>query len=112
MSLVSHFSDRLAVMYAGAVVEFGPTRKVFDGSLRPYTQGLLEAFPSVYGPKVPLEGIPGAPPNLAHLPEGCRFHPRCPKVMPQCYVSRPELYNVEGQLVRCFLHQDGFARHA
>jgi peptide/nickel transport system ATP-binding protein len=107
MSLVSHFSDRLAVMYAGAVVELGPTRKVFDRSLHPYTQGLLEAFPSVYGPKVRLEGIPGAPPNLAHLPDGCRFNPRCPKVMPQCRESRPELYEVEGELVRCFLHQDG-----
>jgi len=112
MSLVSHFSDRLAVMYAGAVVELGQTRKVFDEPLHPYTRGLLDAFPSVYGPKVRLEGIPGAPPNLADLPEGCRFNPRCPKVMPQCYVSRPELYEVEGELVRCFLHHNGEGNHA
>jgi peptide/nickel transport system ATP-binding protein len=112
MSLVSHFSDRLAVMYAGEVVELGQTRKVFDGSLHPYTQGLLDAFPSVYGPKAPLEGIPGAPPNLADLPEGCRFNPRCPEVMPRCYVARPELYEVEGEMVRCFLHQNGAGSHA
>ena len=112
MSLVSHFSDRLAVMYAGEVVELGQTRKVFDGSLHPYTQGLLDAFPSVYGPKAPLEGIPGAPPNLADLPEGCRFNPRCPEVMPQCHVTRPELYEVEGEMVRCFLHQNGAGSHA
>ena len=81
MSLVSHFSDRLAVMYAGQVVELGRHAYVFDDPLHPYTRGLLDAFPSVYGPKVRLEGIPGAPPNLAELPAGCRFNPRCPKVM-------------------------------
>ena len=75
MSLVSHFSDRLMVMYAGQVAELGATRAVFDGPLHPYTQGLLEAFPSIRGPKVPLKGIPGSPPDLAVVPNGCRFHP-------------------------------------
>src|SRR5579864_7521475 len=81
MSLISHFSDRLMVMYAGQVDELGATRAVFDQPLHPYTQGLLEAFPSIPGPKVPLKGIPGNPPDLGRLPAGCRFHPRCPKVM-------------------------------
>ncbi|HUZ19791.1 MAG TPA: ABC transporter ATP-binding protein [Acidimicrobiales bacterium] len=109
MSIVSNFSDRLAVMYAGAVVELGDTKKVFSGPLHPYTQGLLEAFPSVYGPKVRLEGIPGAPPNLTDLPSGCRFHPRCPKVMARCSTVVPPLVGVDGTQVRCLLYEDGRA---
>ncbi|MBR7832651.1 ABC transporter ATP-binding protein [Actinospica durhamensis] len=105
MSLVSHFSDRLLVMYAGQVVEAGPTRTVFDSPSHPYSEGLLNAFPSIRGPKVPLTGIPGAPPNLADLPSGCRFHPRCPKVMDRCHTEAPELYPVGEVLSRCLLHQ-------
>jgi peptide/nickel transport system ATP-binding protein len=107
MSLVSHFSDRLMVMYAGRVDEFGPTRQVFDSPQHPYTIGLTEAFPSIRGPRVPLTGIPGSPPNLASPPPGCRFAPRCPKVMTRCREESPELYPVNGTLVRCFLHADG-----
>jgi peptide/nickel transport system ATP-binding protein len=110
MSLVSHFSDRLLVMYAGQVAESGPTRRVFDTPLHPYTAGLMEAFPSIRGPRVPLTGIPGSPPNLARLPEGCRFADRCPQVMPRCLAGPPELYEVDGTLVRCFLHEEA-ARH-
>jgi peptide/nickel transport system ATP-binding protein len=106
MSLVSHFSDRLMVMYAGRVDEFGPTRQVFDSPQHPYTIGLMEAFPSIRGPRVPLTGIPGSPPNLANLPPGCRFAPRCPKVMTRCQQESPELYHVNGTLVRCFLHAE------
>jgi len=104
MSLVSHFSDRLMVMYGGVVAEFGATRQVFDAPLHPYSIGLLEAFPSIRGPKVPLTGIPGSPPNLANIPPGCRFAARCPKVMARCEVEPPDLYQVDGTLVRCFLH--------
>jgi peptide/nickel transport system ATP-binding protein len=105
MSLVSHFSDRLMVMYGGVVAEFGATRRVFDTPLHPYSVGLLEAFPSIRGPRVPLTGIPGTPPNLASIPPGCRFAPRCPKVMARCEVEPPKLYEVNGTLVRCFLHE-------
>jgi peptide/nickel transport system ATP-binding protein len=111
MSLVSHFSDRLMVMYAGRVDEFGPTREVFDSPKHPYTIGLMEAFPSIRGPRVHLTGIPGSPPNLARPPQGCRFAPRCPKVMTRCQEESPELYHVNGTLVRCFLHADGEASH-
>jgi peptide/nickel transport system ATP-binding protein len=107
MSLVSHFSDRLMVMYAGQVAELGATRKVFDAPLHPYSIGLMEAFPSIRGPRVPLTGIPGSPPNLAKLPPGCRFAERCPKVMDRCWREPPELYQVDGTLVRCFLHENG-----
>jgi peptide/nickel transport system ATP-binding protein len=104
MSLVSHFSDRLMVMYAGQVAELGATRQVFDSPLHPYSTGLLEAFPSIRGPRVPLTGIPGSPPDLARLPAGCRFAPRCPKVMDICVTDRPALQHVGGVQVRCFLH--------
>ena len=106
MSLISHFSDRLMVMYAGQVSELGTTRSVFDAPRHPYTQGLLEAFPSIRGPKVPLKGIPGSPPNLAMIPNGCRFHPRCPVAFDKCSVEAPDLYQQDGSLVRCLLYDD------
>jgi peptide/nickel transport system ATP-binding protein len=104
MSLVSHFSDRLMVMYAGQVAEFGPTREVFDAPRHPYSIGLLDAFPSIRGPRLPLTGIPGAPPDLARPPAGCRFAPRCPKVMDDCRATPPELYQAGPVQVRCLLH--------
>ena len=108
MSLVSHFSDRLIVMYGGQVAEVGPTRTVFDTPAHPYSKGLLEAFPSIRGPRVPLLGIPGAPPDLAEPPPGCRFAPRCPKVMPRCEEGSIPLYDLEGGVrARCILHAPG-----
>src|SRR5438094_2489945 len=104
MSLVSHFSDRLMVMYGGVIAEFGATRQVFDEPLHPYSIGLLEAFPSIRGPRVPLTGIPGSPPNLANIPPGCRFAPRCPHAHERC-AAAPPLYEVDGELVRCVLYE-------
>ena len=104
MSLVSHFSDRLMVMYAGQVAEFGPTREVFDAPRHPYSIGLLDAFPSIRGPRLPLTGIPGAPPDLARPPAGCRFAPRCPQVMDECRTTPPALYQAGRVQVRCLLH--------
>jgi len=103
MSLVSHFSDQLLVMYAGQVVEAGPTRTVFDRPAHPYSRGLLDAFPSVRGPRVPLTGIPGSPPDLSRPPEGCRFQPRCPVALPECRTTRPALYPVGPARSRCLL---------
>jgi peptide/nickel transport system ATP-binding protein len=111
MSLVKHFSDRLMVMYAGQVAEYGSTGQLFDSPLHPYSVGLMDAFPSIRGPRVPLTGIPGSPPDLASPPLGCRFSPRCPKVMARCVEQSPELYSVDGTLVRCFLHAEAGAGH-
>jgi peptide/nickel transport system permease protein len=105
MSLVSHFSDRLLVMYAGQVAELSQTRDLFDRPLHPYSQGLLGAFPSLSGPKVRLLGIPGSPPNLANPPEGCRFAPRCPLAEQRCTAAEVPLYSVGGSLVRCVLQE-------
>jgi peptide/nickel transport system ATP-binding protein len=107
MSLISHFSDRLMVMYAGQVSELGTTRSVFDAPRHPYTQGLLEAFPSIHGPRVPLKGIPGNPPDMARLPAGCRFHTRCPLAVERCSQVAPDLYQIDDALVRCLRRQDG-----
>src|SRR5437763_1214283 len=104
MSLVSHFSDQLLVMYAGQVVEVGPTRTVFDSPAHPYSRGLLDAFPSIRGPRVPLTGIPGSPPDLARPPTGCRFHPRCPVAEEECPANEPALYQVGSVQARCLLH--------
>jgi peptide/nickel transport system ATP-binding protein len=107
MSLISHFSDRLIVMYAGQVVEVGGTRAVFDHPEHPYSAGLLDAFPSIRGPKVPLTGIPGSPPSLSDPPPGCRFQPRCPKAFEDCPKIEPELYQVGAVQARCLLHAPG-----
>jgi peptide/nickel transport system ATP-binding protein len=107
MSLVRHFSDRLMVMYAGQIAELGSTVRLFDEPLHPYSRGLMDAFPSIRGPRVPLTGIPGSPPNLARPPEGCRFAERCPKVMNRCRETDVPLYSLDGELVRCLLHDNG-----
>jgi peptide/nickel transport system ATP-binding protein len=107
MSLVSHFSDRLVVMYAGQVAEIGRTRTVFDDPAHPYSRGLLEAFPSIRGPRRHMTGIPGNPPDLSSPPAGCRFHPRCPVSIPDCTRVEPALYDWGGVGVRCLLHANG-----
>ena len=111
MSLIGHFSDRLAVMYAGKIVELGPTRQIFAEPRHPYTQGLIESFPSIHGPKVLLTGIPGAPPNLVDPPSGCRFRPRCLAAMPRCATVEPALYHVDGDRVRCLIYETAGVSH-
>ena len=109
VSLIHQFSDRLMVMYAGQVAELGPTRRLFGAPKHPYSRGLLEAYPSIRGPKVPLIGIPGSPPDLGAPPSGCRFQPRCSQAMSECATIPPELYESEGMVVRCLLY-DGSPR--
>ena len=106
MSVVSRYSDRMIVMYAGQVAEYARTETIFSRPLHPYTRGLMDAFPSVRGPRRELAGIPGSPPDLAKPPSGCRFHPRCPEVMPQCVTREPALYEVGNDLVRCLLYAE------
>jgi peptide/nickel transport system ATP-binding protein len=106
MSVVSRYSDRVMVMYAGQIAESAPTEDIFEHPLHPYTRGLMDAFPSVTGPRRALLGIPGRPPDLARPPAGCRFHPRCPQKMPACLTDRPELYRVGDAEVRCLLYAE------
>jgi peptide/nickel transport system ATP-binding protein len=104
MSVIAHYSDRVMVMYAGQVAEIGATGSIFEHPLHPYSKGLLDAFPSVRGPRRALTGIPGSPPDLGRPPTGCRFHPRCNVAMPQCTTTEPDLYSVDETLVRCLLY--------
>ena len=78
VSLLLEFADRIAIMYAGEVVESAPAEKLATDAQHPYTQGLLQSFPPLTGPLERLTGIPGSPPDLRNPPSGCRFHPRCP----------------------------------
>jgi len=106
MSLIAHYSDRVMVMYAGQVAEIGATASIFQRPLHPYSKGLLDAFPSVRGPRRPLAGIPGSPPDLGRPPSGCRFHPRCSEVMAQCATVKPDLIDVDETQVRCLLYTE------
>jgi peptide/nickel transport system ATP-binding protein len=78
VSLLLEFADRIAIMYAGEVVESAPAERLATDAQHPYTQGLLRSFPPLTGPLERLTGIPGSPPDLRNPPSGCRFHPRCP----------------------------------
>ena len=89
LSLLVEISTRIAIMYAGELVEKAPARELFELPLHPYTLGLMNSFPSISGLKHKLTGIPGSPPDLVEPPAGCRFHPRCPKVMAICSQVAP-----------------------
>lgn len=105
MSLLVEISDRIAIMYAGEIVEMAPSRELFDNPLHPYTQGLMASFPALTGPRKQLEGIPGSPPDLISPPTGCRFHPRCPHRFGPCDSVHPRLTEVQpGHFVACHLH--------
>ena len=78
LSLLIEFAHRIAIMYAGEIVEAAPAARLHASPRHPYTRGLMESFPPLTGPRQRLVGIPGSPPDLADPPTGCRFHPRCP----------------------------------
>jgi peptide/nickel transport system ATP-binding protein len=102
LSLLVQFADRIAIMYAGQIVEQAPARELFERPQHPYTEGLMHSFPPLSGPHLRLSGIPGAPPNLACPPPGCRFHPRCPLAVPECATIEPLLQKIAADhLVAC-----------
>src|SRR3954465_3356079 len=95
--------DKLAMMYAGKIVEAGSVRTLFNDGRHPYTKALLGSMPRL-GSKEKLLAIPGPPPDLATLPPGCAFHPRCPDALPQCSAKQPpEVALAESWSVRCWL---------
>lgn len=112
MSLLVEISDRIAIMYAGQIVEMAHARELFELPLHPYTDGLMSSFPALTGPRRKLEGIPGSPPDLISPPSGCRFHPRCPKRMLICDQVDPILGEERpAHEVRCFLHEASRPEH-
>jgi len=90
MAVHAHLTDRLGIVYAGRLVEEGPTRDVFRAPLHPYTAHLIASLPRI-GDTAPKQGLPGRPPNLADPPPGCRFHPRCPLAIAVCREESPPL---------------------
>ena len=106
LGIVAELADRLAVMYAGKLVEVAPAQQLFEEPLHPYTQGLLASVPNIRLEDEELRTMEGAPPDLINPPSGCRFHPRCPYVMDICLDTEPAFEPVEsGQLASCWLYQ-------
>ena len=102
LGIVARMCDKMAVMYAGRIVEQGAVRDLFRSSKHPYTKALLGSMPKL-GSKEPLYAIPGQPPNLASPPPGCAFHPRCPDAVAQCRVEAPDERGYgDGWTARCW----------
>ena len=91
LSLLVEFSDRIAIMYGGRIVEEARSADLYKDSLHPYSEGLLKSFPALRGPRRELSGIPGSPPDLRGMPSGCSFHPRCPHAFDRCSAEIPLL---------------------
>ena len=114
LAVIASFTDRVMVMYAGVVVESAEVRNLFRKNMHPYTQGLLGSIPVLGevkrnpdGTRRLLKAIPGSLPDQKNFPKGCRFAPRCVKVMPRCSEAEPALVEIEkDHRVRCFLYSD------
>ncbi|GAA1372855.1 ABC transporter ATP-binding protein [Streptomyces beijiangensis] len=108
ISLLIEFSDRIAIMYGGRIVEEAASAEIYRDAHHPYSDGLLHSFPALHGPRRELSGIPGSPPHLAAMPAGCAFHPRCGKAFEPCGSVVPVLSAPPGdgsRTVACWLHQ-------
>jgi peptide/nickel transport system ATP-binding protein len=108
LSIVLERSDKILVMYAGQVVEYAPSRSLYEEPQHPYTQGLLKSIPNIELADQKLEAIAGSPPDLLDMPIGCRFWPRCGFAFDRCRQEEPELVKTaDGHFVRCFLCAEG-----
>jgi peptide/nickel transport system ATP-binding protein len=106
LSLLVEFSTYIAIMYAGRILEKAPARELFEHPHSPYTQGLMNSFPSITGEKRRLSGIPGSPPDLVAPPSGCPFHPRCAHALPECAQRMPLTRKTgENHEVACHLYE-------
>ncbi|OIV35888.1 dipeptide/oligopeptide/nickel ABC transporter ATP-binding protein [Mangrovactinospora gilvigrisea] len=107
LSLLLELADRIAIMYAGRIVEIGAARAIHDAPQHPYTRGLRDSFPPLHAPLSVLHGIPGTPPDPADPPPGCAFHPRCDRRLDACDRRLPRLGPVaDGRgLAACLLHE-------
>jgi len=109
LSLLVEFSNRIAIMYGGRIVEEAQSATLYRNSLHPYSQGLLGSFPALRGPRRELAGIPGSPPDLKGMPTGCSFHPRCPRAFDPCpdnipVLGHPDTADGSTRTVACWLH--------
>jgi peptide/nickel transport system ATP-binding protein len=104
MGVIAETCDRVAVMYAGRVVEIGPVTAVIHSPAHPYTAGLMGSIPAMDEDRPRLLQIDGAMPRLTAIPRGCAFHPRCPRAFDRCRVERPELLDAGATQAACWLH--------
>jgi peptide/nickel transport system ATP-binding protein len=109
MGVIAETADRVAVMYAGRLVEIGPVREVVKAPLHPYTRGLMGSIPTLASNVERLTQIPGGMPRLTAIPRGCAFHPRCPRAFAPCATGRPELAPQARSQVACWLYRDALA---
>ena len=108
LSLLVEISDKLAIMYAGKILEIGPADRIYLNPLQPYTEGLMNSFPPLTGELEEMSGIAGKPPDLLNPPQGCPFYPRCDKRMDICQKTMPEFKEIEeNHKVRCHLYTGG-----
>ena len=105
MGVIAETADRVVVMYAGRVAEIGAVNDVIHEPKHPYTVGLMGSIPSITGHKQRLVQIEGSMPRLTAIPPGCAFNPRCPKVMQECRVHRPELMSADVSQAACWLYK-------
>ena len=104
LGIVAKMCERVAIMYAGRIVETGPTRKIWRAPAHPYTRALLGSVPGIGAARRKLTAIDGQPPDAAAMPGGCAFHPRCPNALPRCAVETPpEVAVAPDQHARCWL---------
>jgi len=107
LGIVAKMCDQLAVMYAGRVVESGSVSRIFNAPAHPYTKALLGSIPHMGDPLHRLTAIAGQPPDLAALPRGCSFAPRCPQAVDRCRVEAPPAFSIgEGRMARCWLTRE------
>ncbi len=104
MSVIRYLADRTAIMYLGEIVEIGKTRDVFSNPLHPYTKALINAAPSINSKKFTKNLLKGDLPSPVDLPDGCKFHTRCPKVMDICKNNKPQ-FKGASHCVKCFLYK-------
>ena len=108
LGVVAEMCSRVIVMYAGKIVEEAPVSELFNHPTHPYTQGLIASVPKLGSGVKVLPSIPGSVPDLASMPKGCRFAPRCKYATAKCHEMEPELVTVgENQRCRCWLKQEG-----
>lgn len=116
LSLLLELADKVAIMYAGKIVEKATSKDLYLNPRHPYSHGLLNSFPNLHGPRRTMGGIPGSPPDLRAVPSGCAFHPRCPMAFGPCQsalpILKPALPGAAGdnaQLVSCHLYDSRFS---
>ena len=108
LGVVAEYSDQVLVMYAGRMAEYGPAESIYNHPVHPYTERLMLSFPDIDQPEIQLTSIPGYPPPLNDLPEGCRFEPRCGLKKDRCKWESPSVYSVgPGHVASCLRARPG-----